>query len=197
MILWVLSPTLMCAIYMWWGNVELRPLLGLAWDCGAVTTGPVTVPVLLALGIGVMKTKREEREAAVRVPSVSPFLPLQTRKPLSKLHTKKVYPFDCIAYLDGWIVCRKRNKKPRKLQRIPERRRGGGLKKNHENTKKMIEDAGDALEGFGIVTLASLLPVLAVEILSISLTFIYTHEDIIAYVIPCHTTPTPSDARSY
>lgn len=70
MILWVLSPTLMCAIYMWWGNVELRPLLGLAWDCGAVTTGPVTVPVLLALGIGVMKTKREEREAAVRAPKV-------------------------------------------------------------------------------------------------------------------------------
>ena len=24
----------------------------MAWDCGAVTTGPVTVPVILALGIG-------------------------------------------------------------------------------------------------------------------------------------------------
>lgn len=28
-------------------------VLGLAWDCGAVTTGPVTVPLVLALGIGV------------------------------------------------------------------------------------------------------------------------------------------------
>lgn len=31
----------------------LEPVLALAWDCGAVTTGPVTVPLVLALGIGV------------------------------------------------------------------------------------------------------------------------------------------------
>jgi len=31
----------------------LEPLLGLAWDCGAITTGPVTVPLVLAVGIGV------------------------------------------------------------------------------------------------------------------------------------------------
>jgi hypothetical protein len=30
-------------------------VLGLAWDCGAVTTGPVTVPLVLALGIGVCR----------------------------------------------------------------------------------------------------------------------------------------------
>lgn len=33
----------------------LRPILSLAWDCGAVTTGPVTVPLVLALGIGVCR----------------------------------------------------------------------------------------------------------------------------------------------
>ncbi len=32
-----------------------QPILGLAWDCGAVTTGPVTVPLVLALGIGVCR----------------------------------------------------------------------------------------------------------------------------------------------
>lgn len=32
---------------------ELQKVLGLAWDCGAVTTGPVTVPLVLALGIGI------------------------------------------------------------------------------------------------------------------------------------------------
>lgn len=32
---------------------NLRYLLGLAWDCGGVTTGPVTVPLVLALGIGI------------------------------------------------------------------------------------------------------------------------------------------------
>jgi len=32
---------------------RLSQVLGLAWDCGAVTTGPVTVPLVLALGIGI------------------------------------------------------------------------------------------------------------------------------------------------
>ena len=32
---------------------ELKKVLGLAWDCGAVTTGPVTVPLVLSLGIGI------------------------------------------------------------------------------------------------------------------------------------------------
>jgi hypothetical protein len=32
---------------------ELSEVLGLAWDCGAVTTGPVTVPLVLSLGIGI------------------------------------------------------------------------------------------------------------------------------------------------
>ena len=32
---------------------ELTKVLGLAFDCGAVTTGPVTVPLVLSLGIGI------------------------------------------------------------------------------------------------------------------------------------------------
>jgi len=32
---------------------EMKKVIGLAWDCGAVTTGPVTVPLVLSLGIGV------------------------------------------------------------------------------------------------------------------------------------------------
>ena len=32
---------------------ELSKIIGLAWDCGAVTTGPVTVPLVLSLGIGI------------------------------------------------------------------------------------------------------------------------------------------------
>ena len=36
-----------------WSNPDLRTILGLAWDCGAVTTGPVTVPLVLSLGIGI------------------------------------------------------------------------------------------------------------------------------------------------
>lgn len=34
------------------GDPLLEPVLGLAWDCGAITTGPVTVPLVLAFGLG-------------------------------------------------------------------------------------------------------------------------------------------------
>ena len=47
-----LAPTLLLAV--WIGlDPQLNTLLGLAWDCGAVTTGPVTVPLMLSLGIGI------------------------------------------------------------------------------------------------------------------------------------------------
>ncbi len=36
-------------------NDSLRSIIGLAWDSGAVTTGAVTVPLVLALGIGVSR----------------------------------------------------------------------------------------------------------------------------------------------
>ena len=35
-------------------------IIGLAWDCGGVTTGPVTVPLVLALGMGVTSSLGEE-----------------------------------------------------------------------------------------------------------------------------------------
>ncbi len=44
----VLALTLYCA-----NDPDLRVTLGLAWDAGAVTTGPVTVPLVLSLGIGI------------------------------------------------------------------------------------------------------------------------------------------------
>lgn len=47
-----LTPTLLLTIFIQ-QNDELSKMLGLAWDCGAVTTGPVTVPLVLALGIGI------------------------------------------------------------------------------------------------------------------------------------------------
>ncbi len=47
-----LAPTIALTFYAW-TNPDLRTILGLAWDCGAVTTGPVTVPLVLSLGIGI------------------------------------------------------------------------------------------------------------------------------------------------
>jgi multisubunit Na+/H+ antiporter MnhC subunit len=60
---WSLKPFIYCGViilsaltlYMQFSDDRLQHVLGLAWDCGAVTTGPVTVPLVLALGIGVCR----------------------------------------------------------------------------------------------------------------------------------------------
>ena len=53
MIYMTLGPTLLITAYIGFFDADLATTIGLAWDCGAVTTGPVTVPLVLALGIGV------------------------------------------------------------------------------------------------------------------------------------------------
>jgi hypothetical protein len=45
-------PVLLLSIYAA-SNPDLIVIVGIAWDAGAVTTGPVTVPLVLALGIGI------------------------------------------------------------------------------------------------------------------------------------------------
>ena len=57
---WSLKPLIYAALLPVLGltvfaafDPELQKILGLAWDCGAVTTGPVTVPLVLSLGIGI------------------------------------------------------------------------------------------------------------------------------------------------
>lgn len=92
-----LVPVLLIAIYMAL-DPELSKVLGLAFDCGAVTTGPVTVPLVLSLGIGIAR-------AAGR--------------------------------------------------------------------------GSDAMSGFGIVTLASLFPIIAVMILALTLSLSYSPDEII------------------
>ena len=52
MIYITLVPALGLSLYVS-AHPELQKILGLAWDCGAVTTGPVTVPLVLSLGIGI------------------------------------------------------------------------------------------------------------------------------------------------
>ena len=52
MIYSALVPIVVLTAYCWL-DPNLRSILGLAWDCGAVTTGPVTVPLVLSLGIGI------------------------------------------------------------------------------------------------------------------------------------------------
>ncbi|KAI3426322.1 hypothetical protein D9Q98_008695 [Chlorella vulgaris] len=108
-----LAPTVAASCYMQWGNEHLAPILGVAWDCGGVTTGPVTVPILLALGIGVMRSQRQKRLATAAL------------------------------------------------------------------EQSVAAGAGQALEGFGIVTLASLFPVLSVSLLGIITSVIHSYDDVL------------------
>lgn len=53
--LYVLVPVL-CAFSLWAsGNPNLAYVSGLAWDSGGITTGPVTVPLVLAIGLGICR----------------------------------------------------------------------------------------------------------------------------------------------
>lgn len=93
-----LSATLLLTLFML-SDPELSKVLGLAWDCGAVTTGPVTVPLVLSLGIGIAASAGKGQSS---------------------------------------------------------------------------------LSGFGIVTLASLFPIICVELLAIYISFVTTPDEIIA-----------------
>ena len=54
----ILSIIPLLLVFTVWGlfDPNILYITGLAWDCGAVTTGPVTVPLVLALGIGICRT---------------------------------------------------------------------------------------------------------------------------------------------
>lgn len=52
LILMSIIPALALTAYAM-GDERIIGVIGFAWDCGAVTTGPVTVPIVLSLGVGI------------------------------------------------------------------------------------------------------------------------------------------------
>ena len=70
---------ILLALTIWsYFNDILRPIIGLAWDCGAVTTGPVTVPLVLALGIGVCRVvnAKDSGSAGFGIVTLASLLPV-------------------------------------------------------------------------------------------------------------------------
>jgi len=59
LILAVVPPVLGLTVWSFF-DPNLRAVTGLAWDAGGVTTGPVTVPLVVALGIGVSRAYNRE-----------------------------------------------------------------------------------------------------------------------------------------
>lgn len=44
-------------------DAELAEIVGVCWDSGAITTGPATVPIVVALGLGIAHSAREHAHA--------------------------------------------------------------------------------------------------------------------------------------
>ena len=60
----IIIPFLLSLTILFSLDTNLNKIVGLAWDCGAVTTGAVTVPLVLALGIGVSRAAGKGKSAS-------------------------------------------------------------------------------------------------------------------------------------
>lgn len=72
-------PTMILTVYASF-DAKMSQVIGLAWDCGAVTTGPVTVPLVLALGIGVASAvgKGESKLQGFGIVTLASLFPIVT-----------------------------------------------------------------------------------------------------------------------
>ena len=61
---YLIMPVLVAVGFLFEGDALLRPVAGLAWDTGGITTGPVTVPLVIALGVGISRITGERRGGA-------------------------------------------------------------------------------------------------------------------------------------
>lgn len=66
-------PTLSLTLFCVSEGGTFPEITGLAWDCGAVTTGPLTVPIVLSLGVGIAASTRRGSVTSADEPSLSGF----------------------------------------------------------------------------------------------------------------------------
>ncbi len=62
--IFIVVPVLVTVSFLFDRDPNLRAVAGLAWDTGGVTTGPVTVPLVIALGIGVSRIVGSKDDAS-------------------------------------------------------------------------------------------------------------------------------------
>lgn len=80
------------------GDPYLAPVIGLAWDCGGVTTGPVTVTLVMALGIGTAAAagKGENSLAGFGIVTLASLVPVTTVLGLALVLRQVVSPEELI-----------------------------------------------------------------------------------------------------
>jgi hypothetical protein len=137
----VVGATLLVTVLGSYLNPASAQLIVLAWDCGAMTSGPVTVPILLSLGLSISAAARNDSE---RERGTSAYSTLESNGSEDLSESPESAPF----------------------RRPPRRRKG----------------EGGALEGFGIVTLAALFPVIGVSCLGFILTRVKSEGQILSEV---------------
>jgi len=150
-----LTMTLIACFFYATEPEHLERSTGLAWDCGAVTTGPVTVPIVLALGIGMAAASRAKREAkaAGAEPQVSPSI-FSSRAGGASLLVEQNVDRRSRSVIGGSSVL---------TNSLMASRQGGGVVADAEAAAAGAkEEEGPNLDGFGIVTFASLLPAFTV-----------------------------------
>lgn len=117
-------PTIILTLALVARGGSLPAVTGLAWDCGAVTTGPVTVPIVLALGIGVATPPKADAAGEKG-----------QRKNENSAQEVKIQKQDLL----------------------------DGIEDGHGQD----QDEQDDLQGFGVITFASLFPVLSIWTLAL------------------------------
>jgi len=76
----VTVPLLIAMTLVAWRMPGMKAVIDLAWDSGAVTTGPVTVPLVLALGVGISRVtaRSENRLSGFGVVALASAFPILT-----------------------------------------------------------------------------------------------------------------------
>mmetsp|Transcript_8525 Transcript_8525/g.22760 ORF Transcript_8525/g.22760 Transcript_8525/m.22760 type:complete len:427 (-) Transcript_8525:971-2251(-) len=132
----------------------LREVVGLAWDLGAVTTGPVTVPVVLALGTGAAASRSKRLDDS-------------TVSSQGDEEMLVVEPSSAVPHSGVSEPRRRSNEKLVSDGKIAERQspleREIGAKEPRNDVDVAGGDSGG--DGFGVVTLASLFPIWTVLVM--------------------------------
>lgn len=102
--IYILISILLSLSFFCFLHPNLRHLLGLAWDCGGVTTGPVTVPLVLSLGIGISHVANkggENTEGGFGVVTLASLVPVITVLILGIIVAPKVpLPTDDLSFFN-------------------------------------------------------------------------------------------------
>jgi hypothetical protein len=87
----IIIPVILAASWIFDMNPILRPMVNLAWDAGGAATGAVTVPIILALGLGMAKTGgKKSNSSGLGLVALASALPVASVLFLSALLSPKI-----------------------------------------------------------------------------------------------------------